>query len=245
MAEEVGFALYKFIYINSLFLVVNRKESELYTVILVLQEDGNIEVFMSKETEKDIDYRLIRSVQNGDMVAFNEIVDRYKNRLMNVLTRMLSSAEEAEDIVQETFVRVYNHRQSFNFKHCFSTWIYTIALNLGRNELRRRKKFKFYEISDMKGHEAELSIEMKVPNRIPEVLEEAVSSLPEKYKTAFILRDVQELPYEEVAKILSVPLGTVKSRVNRARMMLRDRLQPKLEEQNALSKGTLLPVSLL
>lgn len=200
---------------------------------------------MSKETEKDIDYRLIRSVQNGDMVAFNGIVDRYKDRLMNVLTRMLSSAEEAEDIVQETFVRVYNHRQSFNFKHCFSTWIYTIALNLGRNELRRRKKFKFYEISDMKGNEAELSVDMKVPNRIPEVLEEAVSSLPEKYKTAFILRDVQELPYEEVAKILSVPLGTVKSRVNRARMMLRDKLQPRLEEQNALSKGTLLPVSLL
>jgi RNA polymerase sigma-70 factor (ECF subfamily) len=77
------------------------------------------------------------------------------------------------------------------------------------------------------------------------MLEGAVTELPEKYRTAFILRDVEELPYEEVAKILSVPLGTVKSRVNRARMMLRDKLQPRLEEQNALSKGTLLPVSLL
>ncbi|MGH8016488.1 MAG: sigma-70 family RNA polymerase sigma factor, partial [Candidatus Zixiibacteriota bacterium] len=125
------------------------------------------------------------------------------------------------------------------------TWIYTIGLNLGRNELRRRKKFKFYEILDMQGNEAELSVEMKVPTRVPEILESAVSGLPEKYRTAFILRDVQELPYEEVAKILSVPLGTVKSRVNRARMMLRDKLQPRLEEQNALSKGTLLPVSLL
>ncbi len=200
---------------------------------------------MSKETEKDIDYRLMRSIQNGDMVAFNDIVERYKDRLMNVLTRMLSSAEEAEDIVQETFVRVYQHRQSFNFKHCFSTWIYTIGLNLGRNELRRRKKFKFYEISDMQGNEAELSVEMKIPTRVPEILNGAVQELPEKYRTAFILRDVQELPYEEVAKILSVPLGTVKSRVNRARMILRDKLQPRLEEQNALSKGTLLPVSFL
>jgi RNA polymerase sigma-70 factor (ECF subfamily) len=86
---------------------------------------------------------------------------------------------------------------------------------------------------------------MKVPTRVPEILEAAVSGLPEKYRTAFVLRDVEELPYEEVAKILSVPLGTVKSRVNRARMMLRDKLQPRLEEQNALSKGTLLPVSFL
>ncbi len=200
---------------------------------------------MAKETEKDVDFTLMRAIQKGDMVAFNEMVDRYKDRLMNVIGRMLSSTEEAEDIVQETFVRVYQHRQSFNFQHCFSTWIYTIALNLARNELRKRKKFKFYEISDMQGNESEFAVEMKLPSRVPEVLEGAVKELPEKYRTAFLLRDVQELPYEEVAKILNVPLGTVKSRVNRARMMLRDKLQPKLEGYNALSKSTLLPVSLL
>ncbi|HWR82704.1 MAG TPA: sigma-70 family RNA polymerase sigma factor, partial [Candidatus Deferrimicrobium sp.] len=101
---------------------------------------------MSKEPEKEVDYRLIRAVQGGDMVAFNELVDRYKDRLMNVIGRMLASREEAEDIVQETFVRVYQHRQSFNFQHCFSTWIYTIGLNLARNELRKRRKFKFLDI---------------------------------------------------------------------------------------------------
>ncbi|UCG60567.1 MAG: sigma-70 family RNA polymerase sigma factor [Candidatus Zixiibacteriota bacterium] len=200
---------------------------------------------MVKETEKDIDFTLIRAVQNGDMVAFNSLVDRYKDRLMNVIGRMLSSAEEAQDIVQETFVRVYQHRQSFNFQHCFSTWIYTIALNLARNELRKRKKFKFYEITEMKGNEADLAVEMKLPSRLPEALSAAIKELPEKYRVAFMLRDIQELPYEEVAKILGVPLGTVKSRVNRARMMLRDKLQPKLEGYNALSKSALLPVSLL
>ena len=153
--------------------------------------------------------------------------------------------EEAEDIVQETFVRVYQHRQSFNFQHCFSTWIYTIALNLARNELRKRKKFKFLEISEMQGNEKEFAVEMKLPSRLPEILKAAIAELPEKYKTAFMLRDIQEFPYEEVATILSVPLGTVKSRVNRARMMLRDKLQPKLESHNALSKSTLLPVGLL
>lgn len=200
---------------------------------------------MAKETEKDIDYRLMRAIQNGDMVAFTELVNRYKNRLMNVIGRMLSSRDEAEDVVQETFVRVYQHRQSFNFQHCFSTWIYTIGLNLARNELRRRKKFKFFEISDMTGNEPELSVEAKVPTNLPRIMEAAIKGLPEKYKEAFMLRDIQELPYEEVAKVLDVPLGTVKSRVNRARVLLRDKLKPRVEEYNALSKGTLLPVGLL
>ena len=200
---------------------------------------------MAKESEKDIDFRLMKAVQNGDMVAFNGLVDRYKDRLLNVIGRMLSSREEAEDIVQETFVRVYQHRQSFNFQHCLSTWIYTIGLNLARNELRKRKKFKHYDITEMQGNEAEFAVEMKLPTRLPEVLSSAINGLPEKYRTAFLLRDVQELPYEEVAKVLNVPLGTVKSRVNRARMMLREKLKPRVEEYNALSKNTLLPVSLL
>jgi RNA polymerase sigma-70 factor (ECF subfamily) len=178
------------------------------------------------------------------MVAFSSMVDRYKNRLLNVIGRMLSSSEEAEDIVQETFVRVYQHRQSFNFKHCFSTWIYTIALNLARNELRKRKKFKFFEISEMQGNEKEFAVDAKIPSRLPQVLDKAIRGLPEKYRVAFILRDVEEMPYEEVAKVLGVPLGTVKSRVNRARLMLRDKLQPKMEEVNALSKNTLLPVGI-
>jgi len=199
---------------------------------------------MAKETEKDIDYRLMRAIQNGDMVAFNTLVNRYKDRLMNVIGRMLSSTEEAEDVVQEAFIRVYQHRQSFDFQHCLSTWIYTIGLNLARNELRKRKKYKFYDIDDMQGSESEFAVDPKLPSRLPQALDAAISSLPEKYRTAFLLRDVQEQPYDEVAKILDVPLGTVKSRVNRARMMLREKLRPRLESQNALSKSTLLAVSL-
>ena len=97
----------------------------------------------------------------------------------------------------------------------------------------------------MQGNESEFAVDAKLPSRLPEVLNKAIGELPEKYRLAFILRDVQELPYDEVAKVLDVPLGTVKSRVNRARLILRDKLQPRVEEQNALSKGTLLPVSVL
>ncbi|MDF1545865.1 MAG: sigma-70 family RNA polymerase sigma factor, partial [bacterium] len=92
---------------------------------------------------------------------------------------------------------------------------------------------------------SEFSVDPKLPSRLPQVLSEAINGLPEKYRTAFVLRDVQEMSYDEVASILGVPLGTVKSRVNRARMMLRDKLQPRMEEHNALSKSTLLPVSIL
>ena len=200
---------------------------------------------MEKEDQKQSDYRLMERVKAGDMVAFNQIVDKYKDRLMNVIFRMVQGTEEAEDIVQETFLRVYQHRDSFDFRHCFSTWLYTIALNLARNELRKRKRFKFFDIFDMQGKEGEIAVEMELPSNLPQALEKAMESLPEKYKTAFVLRDVQELPYEEVAQIMNIPLGTVKSRVNRARAILRDKLKPRMEEYNALSKGTLLPVSLL
>lgn len=200
---------------------------------------------MEKEDQKQSDYRLMERVKAGDLVAFNQIVDKYKDRLMNVIFRMVQGTEEAEDIVQETFLRVYQHRDSFDFRHCFSTWLYTIALNLARNELRKRKRFKFFDIFAMQGKEGEIAVEMELPSNLPQVLEKALESLPEKYKTAFVLRDIQELPYEEVAKIMNIPLGTVKSRVNRARAILRDKLKPRMEEYNALSKGTLLPVSLL
>ena len=143
---------------------------------------------------------------------------------MNVVYRMLSSEQEAEDIVQETFLRVYQHRDSFDFRHCFSTWIYTIALNLARNELRKRKRFKFFDIFDMKGNEQEIAVEMEIPTNLPQALEKAIEGLPEKYKLAFVLRDVQELPYDEVAKIMSIPLGTVKSRLRLAFGKLRGAL---------------------
>jgi RNA polymerase sigma-70 factor (ECF subfamily) len=200
---------------------------------------------MAKLTEKELDHRLFRQVKEGDMVAFNRLVKKYKDRLMNVIGRMVKSQEEAEDIVQETFLRVYQHRDSFDFKHCFSTWLYTIALNLARNELRKNKKYKFFDIFDLQNKEVEVAVEAKIPSNIGNDLKKAIEELPEKYKMAFLLRDIEEMAYEEVARVLSVPLGTVKSRVNRARSILREKLKPRLEDRHALSKGALLPVNLL
>jgi RNA polymerase sigma-70 factor (ECF subfamily) len=134
---------------------------------------------------------------------------------------------------------------SYDFRFAFSTWIYTIALNLARNELRRRKKIKFLDIFDF-ADKLTAKEEKKEPSaNLKTLLDAEIKRLPEKYKTAFVLRDVDNLSYEEIAQVLAVPLGTVKSRVNRARAILRGRLKPRMEETYELSKGTVLPISIL
>jgi RNA polymerase sigma-70 factor (ECF subfamily) len=194
------------------------------------------------DTAKAIDHALMRRVQKDEYEAFEELVDRYKTRLVNVIYRMLNDQNEAEDLVQETFLRVWTHRQDYDFSYCLSTWIYTIALNLAKNELRKRRKFKFFSLLEMTEKGLELPDPKLGPSALGHMLEGAISKLPGKYKEAFLLRDVEQLPYEEVAQILGVPLGTVKSRVNRARAVLKDELKPKLEQTRAVSQGSLVPV---
>jgi RNA polymerase sigma-70 factor (ECF subfamily) len=198
---------------------------------------------LNRETLPDLD--LMRRVQEGEMVSYNTLVNRYKDRLFNVLYRMLSSEDEANDLLQETFLRVWQHKMSYDFRFAFSTWIYTIALNLARNELRRRKKIKFLDIFDFADKLPAKEEKMDTSANLKALLDTEMKRLPEKYKTAFLLRDVDNLSYEEIAQVLGVPLGTVKSRVNRARAILRTRLKPRLEESYELSKGTILPISIL
>jgi RNA polymerase sigma-70 factor (ECF subfamily) len=187
----------------------------------------------------------MQKVQQGDMVSYNTLVDRYKDRLFNMLYRMLSSEDEARDLLQETFLRVWQHKMSYDFRYAFSTWIYTIALNLARNELRRRKKFKFFDIFDYSDKIPAKEEKKAESPKLRELLDTEIQRLPEKYRTAFVLRDVDSLSYEEIAQVLSIPLGTVKSRVNRARSILRKRLRPRMEEFYELSKGSILPISIL
>ena len=199
----------------------------------------------SLNREKMSDLDLMRRVQKDDMVAFNVLVNRYKNRLFNTLIRMLDSAESVEDILQETFIRVHQHRMSFDFRYAVSTWVYTIALNLARNELRRRKRISFVDIADFSNRLEAPEEKIDNGSKIKEVVERSVKKLPQKYRQAFVLRDFDNLSYEEIAQILSVPLGTVKSRVNRARNMLRNMLKPNMEELYELSKGSVFTLGIL
>ena len=190
------------------------------------------------------DRDLMKNVLAGDMKAFECLVDRYKVKLLNLIFRMLGNREESEDILQETFLRVYRERQSYDFAYQFSTWIYTIALNLTKNELRKRKRYSFLGI-DLVSNKREFAVETSGnPTSISLFLEKAIASLPKKYKSAFLMRDINQLPYERISETLGIPLGTVKSRVNRARGILRKRLKPKMEEYYELSKGQAIPLEL-
>jgi len=190
------------------------------------------------------DRELMTSVLGGDMKAFESLVDRYKNKLFNLIFRTLGNREESEDILQETFLRVYRERESYDPTYEFSTWIYTIALNLTKNELRRRKRFSFLGI-DLFANKREFAVEMSGnPTSISLFLEKAIDVLPRKYKSAFLMRDINQLSYERISEVLGIPLGTVKSRVNRARGILRKKLKPKMEEYYELSKSQAIPLEL-
>jgi len=183
-------------------------------------------------------------VKANDTTAFSVLVDRYKVRLFNLIYRMLRNREEAEDILQETFLRVYREKGSYDPTYAFSTWIYTIALNLCRNELKRKKRFKFFGIDLVKNDRRYAIEESGNKNCLSSTLEKAIASLPDKYRTTFLLREVNQLSYEEMSQCMEVPLGTVKSRVNRARLMLREKLKPKIQEQYELSKSSPIPIRL-
>jgi RNA polymerase sigma-70 factor (ECF subfamily) len=185
------------------------------------------------------DEELIFRFQDGDVYAFEEIVNRYKDPLMNFVFRFLGDMSEAEDIVQETFLRVFRNKRAYRKIAKFSTWIYTIAGNLAKTELRKRKKRNLHSITEL-GYEDKdyeisddtLNPEKKTSSRMfDEILQREIQQLSPKFREVIILRDIQELSYEEISKILKVPLGTVKSRVNRARLRLQERLKEYLDRK--------------
>ena len=194
---------------------------------------------MEHKEDKSIqvsDEILIERFQHGDLYAFDLIVKRYKNQLLNFIYRFLGNQEEAEDLVQETFLRVYKNRRAYRKVAKFSTWIYTIAGNLAKTELRKRRRRKIFSITDLGYEEKDYEIsdkafspEDQVNGLITEeIVQKEIENLSPKFREVIILRDIQELSYEEISKIVRIPLGTVKSRVNRGRLKLRERLKPYL-----------------
>ena len=179
--------------------------------------------------DKDILFRII----NDDLEAFEILVDRYKNRLINFVYRFVKDFDVAEDIVQETFLRVFKHRHNYKAIANFSTWIFTIAGNLAKSELRRRKRWKFLSVDAINDTEKkfELPDHGIKPDRatsvriLDENIQKSIDTLQSKYKESLILRDIEGMSYKQIAEITKVPVGTVKSRVNRARKKLQKKLK--------------------
>lgn len=179
------------------------------------------------------DEELIARFQQGDKQAYEELVDRYKDRLVNYVFNFVKEYEMAEDLVQDTFIKLYLQKDYYKEIAKFSTWIYTIAGNLAKTELRKRKRRKVTQLSHMSRDDSEFQIPDQETNTgdavqdrfIEKRIQAAIQKLPEHFKTVVILRDIQELSYEEISKIVEVPLGTVKSRINRARLQLQKELK--------------------
>ncbi|MDP6124227.1 MAG: sigma-70 family RNA polymerase sigma factor [Candidatus Latescibacteria bacterium] len=186
------------------------------------------------------DEELLAESIEGDVAAFEVIVNRYKDRLFNFVVRFVGDESTAQDLVQDTFLRAYRKRESFKAIAKFSTWIYTIAGNLARSELRRRKRWRFLSIGARPEEEGGGGFELEDNTNRPDLhadtelvqqkINEAISNLPERYREAVLLRDVQQLDYEEISQILGVPLGTVKSRINRGRLRLQEMLAELADE---------------
>jgi len=175
------------------------------------------------------DSEVVQRFLDGDERAFGELVSRYDTRLLNFVYRTVGDRERAQDLVQETFVRVYRHLHRFDQSKKFSTWIYTIAGNLAKNELRNRSRNPLVLFQTIKKNwEAdhrplEWEDEGNKPDDLfrrrylQEQVEAAVKELPEHHRLVFVLRELEGRTYEEIAEITETNLGTVKSRLNRAR----------------------------
>lgn len=175
------------------------------------------------------DSQVVQAFLDGEARAFGELVRRYDKRLLNFVYRTVGDRERAQDLVQETFVRVYRHLHRFDQTKKFSTWIYTIASNLAKNELRNRSRNPLVLFQTIKKNwEADhRSLEWEDTKLKPddlfrkrhlkELVEKAVAQLPEHHRIVFVLRELEGKTYEDIADITGCNLGTVKSRLNRAR----------------------------
>ncbi len=191
-------------------------------------------IITDKRLEKDsrTDHELMSDLCSGDEAAFTEIIRRFQAPIYSFLIRMLANEDDAGEILQETFCRVYKYRDNFNPAYKLVTWIFTIASNLAKKEWRRRQRWSVIPLEfvtltakpSLAPHYNAGLIELSAS------IEDAINLLPLHYREPFILREKEGLSYDEISQILDIKLGTVKSRINRAREHLRDLLDDVWEE---------------
>jgi RNA polymerase sigma-70 factor, ECF subfamily len=187
--------------------------------------------------EKLSDHALIDQIRGGDEGAFGELMSRYRGPITNYLYRFLNDYEEAVDLAQETFVRVYFALDRYHKGFAFSTYIYRIATNLAISEIRRRKRRRLLSLTGLFSGDGESEVEFQPPDKgkladealvddeRSEVIGRAIAALPEKYRVPVVLRDIEGRSYDEIAEILELGLGTTKSRISRGRGLLKEKLE--------------------
>ena len=187
------------------------------------------------------DAGVVTAFLGGEERAFEELVDRYQGRLLNFVYRTIGDREKGEDLVQEVFIRVYRHLHRFDRSKKFSTWIYTIASNLAKNELRNRSRnpLVLFQTIRKSWQDDDRPLQFEDTTARPDdlyrkrhlraLVEDSVSKLPAHHREVFVLRELEGKSYEEIAEITACNLGTVKSRLNRARNAFAEIISPALD----------------
>ncbi len=199
---------------------------------------------MKRPLEVLSDEEAMSLVQKGNMDAFAELASRYEKKLLNFLNRFVGNVAQAEDLVQATLLRIYQSRGRFKGSGRFSTWLYTIAANLARDYLRKTKKYRFISLEAPVGQssnvidfyeaDGESAYERLQRNEVAGVVRLAVSKLPRHQRMAILLSHYENMSYEEIAKILRCSKGTVKSRIFRAKMRMKEFLADYVAGKKAL-----------
>lgn len=181
------------------------------------------------------DAELVLEIKKGDESAFQEVMSRYTQKVYNLAIRLTRNQEDAEEILQDVFVTVYKKINSFEGKSAFSSWLYRVTANTAFMKLRKRKQsdsISFEEVSPTirdnwvgKSPEDSDTDYMSIRHELREIIQRAVERLPEEYRNIFVLRDIDGLSNEEVAETLALSVPAVKSRLHRARLILRKKLQ--------------------
>ncbi|NTV91513.1 MAG: sigma-70 family RNA polymerase sigma factor [Clostridiales bacterium] len=183
---------------------------------------------------------LIDRSKAGDIEAFEQLVEKYQKKVFNIALRTIDNYADASDMAQEVFIRVYRAIGSFKEQSSFSTWLYKITTNVCLDELRKRKNKRAVSLDEeirFEDGEAKRQYESSDPrpedtaekNELKRIVKEAIGKLSEEHRMAIVLRDLQGFSYEEMAVMLNLPEGTVKSRINRARQALKNILQANKE----------------
>ena len=195
-----------------------------------------------EEKEVEADLNLVEKFIEGSEESFEELIKRYSTKVYNLAFRLTKNAEDAEEVLQDVFSTVFRKVHRFEGKSAFSSWIYRVTMNAAFMKLRKRRRQRSIYIDDLhesvrerwvcKKSEENSGVEVTYRNQLREALEKSVLRLPQEYRGVFVLRDINGLTNKEVGKILGLSLPAVKSRLHRARHMLKRRLKAYFNELN-------------
>lgn len=201
------------------------KNREFYVKIIASEKENPTVVTVQTVSEKE----LVVSAQNGDRNAFSELVCIHAQGVRNVIYRMCGDAQLAEDAAQETFIRAWQNLSSYRPQTSLRNWLYRIAVNAGTDMLRKEKRILPDDIEDLHLTDGRPSPETLVSQRERAVLvQKAILSLPDSSRAVLVLREYERLSYQEISSTLDIPVGTVMSRLNYARTLLKAKLQPQM-----------------